>query len=263
MSDDEKTEVSEGKSQGWLTTKRRVSIAIGILVIVAIALMVLNQMIKSKVTDTVVVTDVVQSIEITTPGSVTLTDSASDLSISRTSKYVFKKPGVSAKVEDGVLKLQGDCGGVRLGGCSVAYFIAAPANIPVMVNNARAVSLKGVKSDVKVVKSGAVSLNNPYGRVDVQTSGGAVTGTAISSRDVHVTTETGAVNLRFSVVPSNVDVQTQSGAATVQVPKSSTSYKVDASSQSGKTTTAIGRDANSPFAIKVSSESGAVTVEAK
>src|SRR4051794_4142231 len=106
MSDDEKTEASEVQSEGWLTTKRRVSIAIGVLVIVAIALMVVNQLIKSKSTDKVVAPADVQSIEISAPGTVTLTDG--ELSISRTSKYVFKKPGASAKVDKGVLKLKAD-----------------------------------------------------------------------------------------------------------------------------------------------------------
>lgn len=263
MSDDEKTEVSEARPEGWLTTKRRVSIAVGVLVIVAIGLVVVNQLIKSKSTDRVAVSGDVQSIEVSAPGTVTLTDG--QLAVSRTSKYVFKKPGASAKVDKGVLKLKANCGGVRVGGCSVAYAIVVPSNISVTVNNSGgSVEVKGAKSDVRAVtKSGSVILNDSYGRIDVQTNEGKVTGTALSSRDVSVKTQTGPIALRFSAAPSNVNADSKGGVVTVQVPKSSTTFNVDASSQSGKTTTDIPRDGSSPFVIKAHSETGAVTVETK
>lgn len=264
MNDDEKTEISDAKSQGWLTTKRRISIAIGTLVIVAIALTILNQAVKSKTTETVAdIVDPYDSIEISSPGKVTLMDGP--FAISRTSKYVFKKPTASVKVDEGVLKIQGDCGGLRLGGCSVDYNVVVPSDVPVkVINGGGAVALDGVKADVAIsTKTGTVMLEKSYGRVEVETDTGAVKGTAVSSLDVMVKTDSAQVDLRFAASPKNVDVESQAGAVHIAVPKTATNYQVDVSSQSGKTVTDIARDGNSPFSIKARSGSGDVTVEAK
>jgi hypothetical protein len=263
MSDQLKTEPNTNESQGWLTTKRRILIAVSVLAVVAIALMIVNELVKSKSTDTVSVAGEFDSVEISSPGKVTLTEGP--VSISRSSEYVFKKPGGSSEIEDGVLELESHCGSLRLGVCTVDYNIALPADVAVTVDNGSGeVVVRGSKSDLDIkTKSGAVTLENSYGRVEAVTGSGSVKGTSVSSLEVIVESGSGEVDLQFAAAPRVVDVETESGAAKVRVPKSATNYKVDASSQTGRTVTDVTRDESSPFDIKVRSDSGDVTVESK
>jgi hypothetical protein len=263
MSNTEHATTSSTTSTGWLTTKRRITIAVGALVVVAIALMVLNQLVKSKSNENVSVADTFSSVEISSPGEITIVDGA--MSINRKAEYVFKKPGSGAKVEDGVLKLESDCGGLRLGVCTVDYRVAFPADVPVKVQNSGgAVVVRSSKSDVHIVtESGNVTIEDSYGRITAETKSGSVKGTAVSSRNLNATTESGDVDLRFASSPNDVVSESESGDVRVVVPKSTTNYDVEAASQSGKTVTEITRDQSSPFKIRARSESGAVTVEAK
>jgi hypothetical protein len=263
MTDAETTHVDD-QNQGWLTTKRRIAIAIAVLVVVAVLLVVVDRLIKSKSTELVSVADPVTSIEVdSSSGTIKLID-GSDLSITRTDRYVFKKPSSEAVVENGVLRLEGDCGGLRVGDCSVSFDVAVPANIPVSVKAAGSVKVTGLKSDVSVdVKSAAVDMEDTYGRVEVKTTNGDVSGVKVSSRDVKVETKSGGAEMQFASSPNNVEVVSDSGAVTVQVPKSSTAYNIDAVTRSGKMTVDVRRDTSSPFAIKARSESGNVTVQAR
>jgi hypothetical protein len=262
MIDDEQSN-PQVEPQGRLTTKRRISIAVGVLVVVAIVLMVVNQLVKSTAKENVSLAGSITAVEISSSGKISLTDGP--LHITRHSQYVFKKPGNSAKLVDGVLKVKSDCGGIRLGDCSVNYDLALPADVPVKITNTGgAVLVRASKSDVLIAtKSGAVTLENSYGRVQVETKSGAIKGTSVSSLDVAAKSESGAIDFRFAASPSAVDAETRSGAIRVSVPKSATNYNVEAASQSGRTTTEVARDASSPFKISAHSESGAVTVEAK
>jgi hypothetical protein len=263
MTDTEHSADSPTDSQGWLTTKRRITIAVAVLVLVAVALMVVNQVIKSKSTENVSVADTFSSVEISTPGKVTITDGP--VNITRRSEFVFTKPEAKVKVEDGVLKLSAKCGGMRLGVCVVQYDVALPADVAVKVDNSSgAVVVRASKSDVEVTtKSGDITFENSYGRVKAVTSTGEIKGTTVSSLDVDVESQNGAVDIRFAASPNDVSATSKSGDVRVVVPKSATNYDVEAASQSGRTITEVTREGNSPFKIRAQSESGDVTVEAK
>jgi DUF4097 and DUF4098 domain-containing protein YvlB len=263
MAEDEPQPTDETKT-GWLTTRRRIAIAVGGLVVAAIAITVVGQIVKTKSTTDLTFADVISSIEIdSSAGGVTLIDGRNDpLTVKRTTEYVVGKPDVSEKVEDGVLKIKADCGGIKLGSCSANYELRVPVSLRMKVQTSSGrIDVQGVKGDLETTtSSGDVELAGTYGRILANTETGTIRSADMSSTDVSATSESGLIELVFAGSPSKVEVASDSGNVEIELPRGGTSYAIDAASQSGKTTIDARRDTSSPYSIKATSESGDVTV---
>ncbi|MFI6155949.1 DUF4097 family beta strand repeat-containing protein [Kitasatospora sp. NPDC051170] len=80
--------------------------------------------------------------------------------------------------------------------------------------------------------SGAIGLDRLTGPVHAKTSSGMVQGTGLGSGTVEATSDSGSVQLDFATAPADVRVKTNSGSATVTVPKGS-HYRISGRTGSG------------------------------
>ena len=101
-------------------------------------------------------------------------------------RYVTERPSPNPQVEDGVLRLDGDCGDWwLLGGCSIDYRVAVPAGMS----------------------------------VDVETAAGDVSVRGLDARDVRIASDAGDVHVKLYGVPDSVDVTSDAGDVHVEVPR--------------------------------------------
>ncbi|OIV35506.1 hypothetical protein BIV57_21150 [Mangrovactinospora gilvigrisea] len=161
-------------------------------------------------------------------GDVTLTGTAaagSAISVHRTVRYDRggdKPSGATARVEGGVLVLDGCGAGTR--DCSVDYTVAVPAGTP--VNGAVTsgdVRLSGVGAVSLAATSGDVTLDGVTGATRVEATSGDVRVTAAAAHDLRVATTSGDVRVRVPSTPYRLAVTTGSGDRRIAVPNASAS----------------------------------------
>src|SRR5262245_12707151 len=137
-------------------------------------------------------------------------------------RYVTDRPQPQPQLEDGVLRLDGDCGDWwLLGGCSIDYRVAVPAGTS----------------------------------VDVETASGDVSVRGLDARDVRVASDAGDVHVKLYGVPDSVDVRSDAGDVHLEVPRSS--YAVETSTDAGDVEVdGIVADAGASSTIHASTDAG-------
>jgi DUF4097 and DUF4098 domain-containing protein YvlB len=110
--------------------------------------------------------------------------------------------------------------------------------------------------------AGAVKVHGLAGDVHVTTEAGAVEGTSLSGDTVIVKTQAGATSLEFTEAPSTLQATTEVGAVEVHVPGDA-AYAVEVDTDVGKSTVSVRKDPASPHRIRISTQVGAVSIEAQ
>lgn len=166
------------------------------------------------------------------------------VSVERHLTWASAKPAAHEQWRGDTLRLSMDCpAGPQLPGCSTAYHVWVPADLPVSVRTS----------------TGAVRLADLRGRITVDTASGDVRGSGLGAGDVSATGGTGDVALAFSAVPGRVAVRTSSGDITVTVPRGR-AYNVRAEAAEGVATVAVGQDPGAPATIEARTETADITV---
>lgn len=107
--------------------------------------------------------------------------------------------------------------------------------------------------------AGAVELEGLSGDIRITTAAGSVEGRDLSSLEVDVETEAGALSLEFAQPPALVRATTSLGAVELRLPDT-TAYAVDATSNVGGRVVTVDEDPRSADRIEVRTQVGAVSV---
>jgi hypothetical protein len=163
--------------------------------------------------------------------------------VTETVKYHNGRPTTSHTTDAGTLRLRDNgCGDHHLR-CEVDYSIQVPADTAVDIDDS----------------AGSIRLTGLAGDVTVQVSAGSVEATGMSSAHTTVRNSAGRIELRYSSVPTTVEVTNEAGAIEVSVPASGT-YAVDAHTEAGRTRVDVPQDASSAHTISAHDEAGAITI---
>ncbi|WP_064745152.1 DUF4097 family beta strand repeat-containing protein [Pseudonocardia acaciae] len=176
---------------------------------------------------------------------------ARDVAVHRTVTYRGDQPGPSYRVDGDSLRI-GDCG--RL--CSVDYVLVVPAGTAVTggVDSGDA-EFAGVSSVTVSVGSGNVTARDVAGPVDVKVDSGDLRGTGLGGK---VAVRSGSGDVRLDVIqPRDVHVTADSGDIDLVVPRGQ--YRVNATSDSGRVKTDMANDPAAAQLLELRTGSGDVT----
>lgn len=202
----------------------------------------------------------------------TIDDTASDLQlvpgngpgieVQRWLSGTAAKPGHSSWTLSGdTLQLGIDCSGLVFS-CGSRFEVAVPPGTAVTVNSgSNTVTVSGLSAPVTVNgNQGGVNVSGVSGPLQVRTGSGSVTGTAIRSSAVQVTTNQGSADISFAAAPRSVTVRCSTGNATVRVPANGHQYHVLVSSGAGNASSKVPDAPQAGSVVQVSSGSHDATV---
>lgn len=202
------------------------------------------------------------------------------ISVSGTLRGSLSPPTFAWRSDASGLTLDSHCWSWA-GTCSLAYDIAAPAGLPLMLSDgsgnlnvsgfAGHVTLSAGSGDLDASRlAGTISLTNGSGditasgldggSVELSNGSGDIVINGLAATDVAGDDGSGNITLTFTKIPRRVDVTEASGNITLVLPRGPTYYHVEASSESGSTSVSVNRRPSSPYVITASSGSGNVTI---
>jgi hypothetical protein len=171
---------------------------------------------------------------------------ATGVAVSHVDRYGFGHGPVTERtVAGGVFRVRSRCPETVLHGCSVAYRVVVPDNMPLAVHTTNgSVTFDGYRGSARITT----------GRGDIAISG--FCGFALQAR----AEDGGDIDASTACAPPQLALRTTTGSVHARVPPGR--YRVDAStSGAAPRVRGVTADAGAPFAIQALSGSGAVTVE--
>ncbi|WP_031082537.1 DUF4097 family beta strand repeat-containing protein [Streptomyces sp. NRRL WC-3549] len=108
--------------------------------------------------------------------------------------------------------------------------------------------------------NGGVTVRDCSGPLDLKSDNGAVRAERYTGTSVTARADNGSVKLGFTKVPDLVDVVSDNGSITVDLPAGGQEYAVSASADNGDVSVDVPRSDKSPHVVKASSDNGQVTV---
>ncbi|MEV4016585.1 DUF4097 family beta strand repeat-containing protein [Nonomuraea angiospora] len=169
---------------------------------------------------------------------------ADRVEVERWLTWATGKPAPRETWQGDTLRLSLDCPPTpNLPGCSAAYRIWVPADLPVSVRTV----------------SGAVRLESLRGQVTVDTDSGDVRGSGLGAGDFTAGAGSGDVRLAFTGVPKRVAARTSSGDITVIVPREH-GYNVRARATDGQESIGVRRDPAASATIEASTDVADITI---
>ena len=187
--------------------------------------------------------------------------------------WLWKK-GDAYSVDDGVLKLDGDCGWQ----CSADFVVTVPRGTKVTGENGSGdISIAGVSGvdaksrsgtieisdvtgDVKVdLTSGDVKVNDLTGKLDVRATSGDIEAAGLKGGAVNVETTSG--DLELELAEAN-DVRAKGTSSDIEVTAPAGGYDVSTESRSGDVDNGLGDDPNGSHTIQATTTSGDIELRA-
>jgi hypothetical protein len=206
--------------------------------------------------------------------------SGGQISLSGTLRGSLARPTFSSRSAASGLTLHAQCWSWA-GFCSLKYDITAPAGLPLTVfDGSGNLNVSGFRGHVTLSDgsgdlgasglTGTLSLSDGSGDINASAlngdgvrlsdGSGDIFVSGLAATDVAGNDGSGDLTLTFTKVPRQVNVTNGSGDITLVLPRGSTSYHVEASSQSGSSSVTVKQARSSPYVIIASSGSGNVTV---
>lgn len=172
------------------------------------------------------------------------------------------RPGHASWTMSGdTLRLSVDCTGLVFH-CGARFQVAVPPGIAVVVHSSAGGDTVSGLADSVVIDggSGTVRLRGTAGQLRVSTGAGDVTGSAIRSPVVRVTSGQGDADLGFATAPRLAELRCGAGSATVRVPVSGHQYRVSVTSGTGTARRRVPDDPGSRSLVQVTSGQGDAAV---
>lgn len=187
---------------------------------------------------------------------------AASVTVARTGSWSLIAPSRTAAVHDGRLSVSSDCHLSAGRGCGGRLRVVVPADLPVTVSSGDGdLVLTGLTGRVTAATTdGTVHARGLTGALSVTTGDGGLTGVALGSSQVTVSSGDGAVELAFDDPPEAVTVHSGDGAVTVAVPDDDGPYRVGARADDAAATVSVPTDRRSDRHIDVSTGDGAIRV---
>jgi hypothetical protein len=174
----------------------------------------------------------------------------------------LSKPTHDERVVGDTLEVDADCTSIT-GLCSVDYVVEVPRHLEVRARaSGGGIRIFGMTGSIDAESSGGgVHVEGGSGDLRLRSSGGGVSAVESESTTVDAQSSGGGVRLEFVDEPQSVIASSSGGGVTVVVPRTNTTYRIDASSSGGGTNVDQGtRNDNSLRSITVHSSGGSVNV---
>lgn len=193
------------------------------------------------------VKDKVAALHVTTDsGRIEVIESdRADIHVTENLMWRKTKPETSHDISGDTLELRFTCPGAQVGigtGCDVSYVVEVPRGLRVKV-----------ESD-----SGTLALKGLSGALEATTDSGTIEAGELTGKSVVGKTDSGTMSFVFAGQPDSVTLSTDSGTSTVKVPKGA--YNITTETDSGSENIDIADDPSAPRTIKLSSDSGSLSV---
>lgn len=135
------------------------------------------------------------------------------------SRWLFRKPKVTAERQGETLVLRGDCPQQALRErCGADFTVEVPFNVDARVDG----------------DAGDIEVNDLAGNIRLRTNAGDIVGSGLQPATVRVHTDAGDVGLAFDTQPALVDAFSDAGDVSITVPEGE--YRIDTATDRGKVT---------------------------
>ncbi|WP_433163513.1 DUF4097 family beta strand repeat-containing protein [Kribbella sp. CA-247076] len=190
-------------------------------------------------------------------------------------RFWLWKKGDAYSVDDGVLRLDGDCGWQ----CSADFVVTVPRGTTVTGENGSGdISISGVggvdaksrsgefevsdvTGNVKIdLTSGDVVVRDLTGKLDVTATSGDVEASGLKGGPVNVETTSG--DLELELAEAN-DVRAKGTSSDIDVTAPAGSWNVSTETRSGDVDNALGDDANGSHTVQATTTSGDIELHAR
>ncbi|MBR8743933.1 hypothetical protein DSY14_19770 [Nocardiopsis sp. MG754419] len=161
-------------------------------------------------------------------------------------------------LEGDTLTLGSDC--AVFSRCHVRYVVALPADVELSVRTDNGtVSLNGFTSAVEVTsENGTVRATDLSGALDLASENGDLELDGITSGTVAMATDNGTVDATFASRPTDVEVSTNNGAATLTLPDGP--YAVFETVGNGRIDAEIDTEDDADSTVNARTENGTITL---
>jgi putative adhesin len=164
--------------------------------------------------------------------------------VSYTEHYQFKRPTVTATSLDGGLQLAARCaGGLYGSNCAINYVVTVPAAASLVLHTG----------------DGDLQLSASTGSISANTGDGDINGTELISATVDASTGDGDIDLAWDVAPTKVGATTGNGDINLVVPPGTT-YNVSAHTGNGGTHVGVPQDQSAPDSISADTGNGDIRI---
>jgi hypothetical protein len=243
---------------------------LGVILLVAAAGLAFWQFGDRDSDDTHKVDDKITTVQLAAGHSdITINVSDDDrASVREKRKFWFWKHGDAYSVNDGVLKLDGDCGWQ----CTADFEVTVPRGTKVIgengsgdleitgvagvdtKSNSGKVELREVNGDVRLdVTSGDVSVQDLTGKLDVKANSGDIEAKDLSGGAVNVETTSGDIELDLSEAN---DIRAKGTSGDIEISAPAGAYKVTTESKHGEVEDGVGNNTTAAHTLSATTTSG-------
>lgn len=175
--------------------------------------------------------------------------------------FMGSGPDASWKMSGDTLKLEVKCKAV-VSNCESRHSVKVPRGVAVKLNgNNGGVTASRFSSPLSLeLNNGSITVRDSSGPLDLNTDNGSITTQRASAKSVSAHSNNGSVRLGLSAQPDKVDVETDNGGITIELPKAGSAYAVTARSHNGKVDVGVPTDKSSAHVVKARSSNGRIAV---
>ncbi|MFI6833209.1 DUF4097 family beta strand repeat-containing protein [Kribbella sp. NPDC050241] len=227
--------------------------------------------------DTHTIDDRITTVELSAENAdVTIRVSGDDqTTVQEKRKYWLWKHGDAYSVDNGTLKLDGDCGWQ----CSADFEVTVPRGTKVIGHNGSGdvsiagvsgvdtqstsgkVELSDISGDVKLdLTSGDVEVSDLTGKLDVTANSGDIEARGLKGGPVNVETTSGDIQL--DLAEAN-DVRAKGTSSDIEISAPSGGYKVSTETRSGEVENQLGNDADGSHTLEATTTSGDIDLQSR
>jgi hypothetical protein len=194
-------------------------------------------------------------------GSVALRPSTdANVHVSVAVSYGARRPELSEESTASGVALAAQCVDIPTVRCTTSYVIDVPAAFAVDVRGAEtSVSASDLTGPMRVEQDGAITLDRISGPLELHSTYGQITGSALRSPTITATAGIGSVTLDVAAVPTALTVHGGGGDVSIAVP-GEVGYQVSARSANGRARVTVAQDAASSRSITVDSDGGDIRI---
>ena len=195
-------------------------------------------------------------------GDVTVRQAAgTKAQLTGTATYSLIRPHLTTRHTSGGVSIAYHCV-VPAGNCGLDATLSVPARMAASVSTGGGdATAVGTTGNVMLSTGGGdVTVDRVSGVLSLSTGGGTIHGTAITATQVTAHSSGGDIEIVFTQVPRDVQVDTGGGDVTIVVPPGSTQYHVTANTGGGNVTESVPLNTSSPNVITAASGGGDITI---
>jgi len=172
----------------------------------------------------------------------------------------LRDTGESREVVGESLRLRSTCPNFGSDFCWVDYVVLVPLDVELLVSGGDgSIDIIGSAAPITAdADNGSVELTAVSGPFRVSSDNGRVEGTQLGSSIVTADADNGSVLLEFTTAPRTVVATSDNGGVEVVVPDDEATYRIDVQSDNGSETVEVPVDSSSSRTITARSDNGSV-----